>query len=88
MILRRLMTALLSDDYGVVIFAISNRHRDELCSDGVQPQSLLFPSSNEQKSHQRNVNIRRETQLRNGYNVFAQGFHTDDSTDSHGALDI
>lgn len=41
MILRRLMTALLSDDYGVVLFATSNRHPDELYINGVQRQSFI-----------------------------------------------
>lgn len=41
MILRRLMTALLSDDYGVVLFATSNRQPDELYINGVQRQSFI-----------------------------------------------
>lgn len=41
MILRRLLTTLLCKDYGVVLFATSNRHPDELYVNGVQRESFI-----------------------------------------------
>ncbi|CCK68815.1 Afg1p KNAG_0B03740 [Huiozyma naganishii CBS 8797] len=41
MILRRLMSTLLSNEYGVVLFATSNRHPDELYINGVQRKSFI-----------------------------------------------
>lgn len=41
MILRRLFTVLLSDKFGVILFATSNRHPDELYIDGIQRKSFI-----------------------------------------------
>lgn len=41
MILRRLFTTLLSNQYGVILFATSNRHPDELYINGVQRKSFI-----------------------------------------------
>lgn len=41
MILRRLLTTLLSKEFGVVLFATSNRHPDELYVNGVQRESFI-----------------------------------------------
>lgn len=41
MLLRRLVTMLLSNRYGVVLFATSNRHPDELYINGVQRASFI-----------------------------------------------
>lgn len=41
MILRRLLTALLSKEHGVVLFATSNRRPDELYVNGVQRESFI-----------------------------------------------
>lgn len=41
MILRRLLTTLLCKDHGVVLFATSNRHPDELYVNGVQRASFI-----------------------------------------------
>ncbi|AET40217.1 Afg1p Ecym_5470 [Eremothecium cymbalariae DBVPG len=41
MILRRLLTTLLSNEYGVVLFTTSNRNPDELYVNGVQRQSFI-----------------------------------------------
>lgn len=41
MILRRLFSLLLSNEYGVVLFATSNRHPDELYINGIQRQSFI-----------------------------------------------
>lgn len=41
MLLRRLLTSLLSKEYGVVLFATSNRHPDELYVNGVQRESFI-----------------------------------------------
>ncbi|EDO14872.1 hypothetical protein Kpol_363p12 [Vanderwaltozyma polyspora DSM 70294] len=41
MILRRLLTLLLSSNHGVVLFATSNRHPDELYINGVQRQTFI-----------------------------------------------
>ena len=41
MILRRLVTTILSDEYGVILFATSNRKPDDLYINGVQRQSFI-----------------------------------------------
>ncbi|CEP65016.1 Afg1p LALA0_S17e00254g [Lachancea lanzarotensis] len=41
MVLRRLMTALLSKKYGVVLFATSNRKPDDLYINGIQRESFI-----------------------------------------------
>ncbi|SCW02824.1 LAFE_0F15082g1_1 [Lachancea fermentati] len=41
MMLRRLLTALLSNEYGVVLFATSNRKPDDLYINGVQRESFI-----------------------------------------------
>lgn len=41
MLLRRLLTSLLSKEHGVVLFATSNRHPDELYVNGVQRESFI-----------------------------------------------
>ncbi|CCF57527.1 hypothetical protein KAFR_0C05360 [Kazachstania africana CBS 2517] len=41
MILRRLMSTLLSDKFGVVLFATSNRHPDDLYINGIQRESFI-----------------------------------------------
>ncbi|GMM53497.1 Afg1 protein [Maudiozyma humilis] len=41
MILRRLITTILSDDYGVILFATSNRKPDDLYINGIQRESFV-----------------------------------------------
>lgn len=41
MILRRLFDTLLSQEYGLILFATSNRHPDDLYIDGVQRKSFI-----------------------------------------------
>ena len=41
MILRRLLTTLFSDEFGVILFATSNRHPDQLYINGVQRDSFI-----------------------------------------------
>lgn len=63
MILRRLFTALLSNQYGVILFATSNRHPDELYINGVQRKSFI-PCIELIKNRTKVVNLNSTTDYR------------------------
>lgn len=63
MILRRLFTVLLSNKFGVILFATSNRHPDELYINGVQRKSFI-PCIELIKARTKVVNLNSTTDYR------------------------
>lgn len=63
MILRRLFSTLLSTEYGVILFATSNRHPDELYINGIQRKSFI-PCIELIKNRTKVINLNSSTDYR------------------------